>query len=169
VEKLDLLTGGITLSAKQAAAINDCLKDIEKPAKMSDDDAEAKHDELMDVLFEEQKERLEAIELSQSGHGGKPGACCPLTGCPVSGTTDIGAAPKQDDDGNPFQQAAVGQAVQSLRKRLASKALARAAETSMVPPAKAEGPKAPPAAKAAPPAKALPPKAGPSKTAAAKP
>jgi len=132
VQKLDLLTGdiGITLTAEQAAAINDCLMDVEKSAKMSYYDAKAKHDRLMAVLNENQKARLEAIGIPQPAGSGGPGM--------MGG----GAAP---GDQNPFQQDAEGKAVKSLRERLASKGTSPKAETSKAPPAKAETPKAPPA------------------------
>ena len=148
VQKLDLLTGdiGITLTAEQAAAVNDRLRDVEKSAKMSDDDATAKHDQLMAVLNENQKARLEAIALPQPARSGgpgmgghKPGMYPGMPGCPMMG----GGAPPTPDQ-NPFQQDAEGKAVKSLRERLASKGTAPKAETPKAPPAKAETPKAPP-------------------------
>ena len=148
VQKLDLLTGdvGIKLTAEQAAAVNDRLRDVEKSAKMSDDDAKAKHDRLMAVLNENQKARLEAIALPQPARSGgpgmgghKPGMYPGMPGCPMMG----GGAPPTPDQ-NPFQQDAEGKAVKSLRERLASKGTAPKAETPKAPPAKAETPKAPP-------------------------
>jgi hypothetical protein len=147
VQKLDLLTGGIdiTLTAEQAAAVKDCLKDVEKSAKMSDDDAQAKHDQLVEALSQNQMACLQAIELPQPApEGGMPG---------MMGS---GASSNQDKDQNPFQQDAEGKAVKSLRERLASKGTAPKAETSKAPPAKAEAPKA------------APPKVDVSKSAAAK-
>jgi hypothetical protein len=146
VQKLDLLTGdiGITLTAEQAVAVNDCLRDVEKSAKMSDDDAKAKHDQLMAVLNENQKARLKAIELPQPGG---PGAICPMTGKPkpaVPGTREAGTPFWEDENQNPFQQGAGGKAVKSLHERLASKVTAPEAETPKAPPTKAETPKAQP-------------------------
>jgi hypothetical protein len=150
VRKLDLLTGdiGITLTAAQAAAVNDRLRDVEKSAKMSDDDAKAKHDQLMAVLNENQKARLEAIGLPQPARSGGPGMGPDMPGMggamPGMAAGSSGAAPKQDENQNPFQQDAEAKAVKSLRERLASKGTAPKAETPKAPPAKAETPKAPP-------------------------
>lgn len=132
VQKLDLLTGdiGITLTAEQAAAVNDCLRDVEKSALMSDDDAQAKHDQLMAVVNENQKARLEAIGLPQPARSDGPGM--------------MSASPSLYNDKNPFRQDAEGKAVKSLRERLVSKGTAPKAETPKAPPAKAETPKAPP-------------------------
>jgi hypothetical protein len=133
VQKLDLLTGGITLTAKQAAAINDCLRDIEKSANMSDNDAKAKQDQLLAALDEDQKARLAAVGISQPEvGGGMPGMMC--GGCPSN----------QGENPNPFQQDAKGKALKSLRERLVSKGTAPKADTPKAPPAKAETPKAPP-------------------------
>jgi len=168
VQKLDLLTGdiGITLTAEQAAAVNDCLRDVEKSAKMSDDDAKAKHDQLMALLNENQKARLKAIELPQPAGGG-PGIC-PMTGKAKPARPGMmGAGPPgwEDESQNPFQQDAEGRAVKSLHERLASKMTAPEAETSEVPPTQAETPKAPPTKAESP--KAQPPETDASKTPAA--
>ncbi len=140
VQKLDLLTGdiGITLTAEQAAAISSCLKDVEKPATMSDNDARAKRNQLAALLNENQKARLNAIELPPPESSGGPGSGPGMPG--MSG----GAAPKQDEPQNPFQDEAKGKALKSLRERLGPKATAPKAETSKAPPAKTEPPNAPP-------------------------
>ncbi len=160
VRKLDLLTGdiAITLTAAQAAAIKDCLKDVEKPAKMSDDDATAKQDRLLAVLNEKQKASLEAIALPKRAASGGPGKGGPMPGGPGMtssgpgmggsmppgpGMTSSGPAPQADEDQNPFQQDAEGKALKSLRERFASKGTAPKAEASQDPPAKPETPKAP--------------------------
>ena len=152
VRKLDLLTGdiSITLTGKQAAAVNDCLRDIEKSAKMSDDDANAKRDQLMAVLDENQKARVEAIGLPRPAPSDGPGMGAEMPGMAggmPGGPGMMGgeAAPGEDENQNPFQQDAEGKAVKSLRQRLASKAAAPKAETPKPPPAKAETPKASPA------------------------
>jgi hypothetical protein len=166
VQKMALLTSGIgiTLSAEQATAVNDCLKDIEKSAQLSDSDAKAKHDKLVAVLNEKQKATLEAIALPHSavcaGHGaGSEDSCCGSSGgsCPMSHAT----AAKKDENQNPFQQDVAGKAVKSLREQLAAKGPAPKAETP-----KAEAPKAPPAKPES--AKAAPPKADAPKIPAAK-
>jgi hypothetical protein len=140
VRKIDLLTGDIalTLTAEQTVAVNDCLKDLEKPAKMSDDDAKAKHDKLLALFNDTQKARFEAIGLPRptgrpggaGGPGGMPGMGgagggpgMPGMGGP-GGMPGMGGAgaPKQDEDQNPFQQEAEGKSLKTLRERLAPKA-----------------------------------------------
>jgi hypothetical protein len=150
VQKLNLLTAG-TLTDKQAVAVNNCLRDIEKSAKMTDDDAKAKQDQLTDALDEDQKSLLDAIGLAPKSAGG----CCGMAGM---------ITPNQ----NPFQEPVVGKAVKSLRERLAVNGTAAKAETPKAspPPAKAVTAKAPPAKADAP--KAPPAKADASKSAAAK-
>ncbi len=178
VEKLDLLTG-ITLSAEQAAAVSDCLKDVETPAKLTNSEAKDKYHRLLGVLNDKQKARLEAITLSQAAGSGGPGmgsavppmmgggmsgggmsggghgSSCPMSAgghgssCPMSAG---GAASTQGDNQNPSLQDAQAKAFKSLRERLASKGPAPKAETLM-----AQTPKAPPA-------KTEPPKASPAKT-----
>jgi len=152
VRKLDLLTGdiGITLTGKQAAAVNNCLRDIEKSAKMSDDDAKAKRDQLMAVLDVNQKARVEAIGLPRPAPSDGPGMGAEMPGMAggmPGGPGMMGgeAAPEQDEKQNPFQQDAEGKAVKSLRQRLAPKATPPKTETPKPPPAKAEIPKPPPA------------------------
>lgn len=142
VQKLDLLTGdiAITLSAEQAAAINDCLKDIENAAKLSDDQAKAKRSQLLAVLTENQLDRLDAIAIPLSASSGGPGKTGPLMpGVPGPGSGD---AAKQDEKQNPFLEDAEGEAIKSLRERLASKKTASKVET---PKLKNSTPKAPPA------------------------
>jgi len=130
VRKLELLTGDIalTLTAEQAAAVGDCLKDVEKPATMSDDEAKAKHEKLLALFTEPQKARFEAIGLPRpAGRGGAPGGPGGPGGTPGMGGPGgmpgmMGAgAPKQDENQNPFQQEAEAKALKSLRDRLAPK------------------------------------------------
>lgn len=162
VQKLDLLTGdiGITLTAEQAAAVNDCLQDVEKSAKMSDDEAKAKHEQLMAVLDENQRTRLAAIEIPQPAGG--PGLMWPTTGKPKPAGMMGGGPPVWEDESqNPFQQAAEGKALKSLHERLVSKVTAAQAETPPAQPAQA---KTPPAA----PTRAETPKAQPPEDVASK-
>ncbi len=148
VRKLDLLTGDIavTLTGEQAVAVNECLKDVEKPAKMSDDEAKAKHDKLLAVFSDAQKARFEQIGLPRpapTGGAGGPGGM-PGMGGPGMGKSGMGGpgAPKQDPDQNPFQQDAQGKALKSLRERLAPKAGADAPKPSAeAPKPSAEAPK----------------------------
>ena len=68
VRKLDLLTGeiAITLAPNQAAAILESLKDIDQAEELSDDDAKAKHEQILAALDETQKARLDAIGLPRA-------------------------------------------------------------------------------------------------------
>jgi len=113
VRELELLTGdvAITLSDEQAKSLCACLADIESPETMSDDDAQAKHDEILALLDDDQKSRLNAISLPR-GRPGWPGG-------------------EQDPDANPFQQEANSQALTTLRDRFAPKE-----QPSETPPAK---------------------------------
>jgi len=144
VQKLDLLTGdvGITLSAEQAAAVSNHLKDIEMLATMSDSDAKKTRNLLVALLDAKQKARLNAIELPPP-------------------EVSTGSASNQQKDQNPFQQDAEGKSLKSLRDRLAAKGTAPKAEAP-----KSETPKIPPAKME--PTKATPPKADALKSQAAK-
>ena len=119
VRKLDLLTGDITvtLTSQQAAAVTECLKDVEKAATMSDDEAKQRHEKLLAVFSDDQKERFSAIELPRRGGPGGPGM-----GGGMMGKGGMGGGPKQDPDQNPFQQESVAKALKSLRDKLAAKA-----------------------------------------------
>ncbi len=141
VRKLDLLTGGlsITLSAEQAAAVNNCLKDIEKPDAISEKDAGAKRNQLAGLLNDNQKAQMNAIDLPPP-EASSPG---PDTAPGMPGGGGM-AAPQQEQKQNPFQQDVEGKALKSLRERLASKGAAPKSETPKAPPAKAETPKASP-------------------------
>jgi hypothetical protein len=110
VREIELLTGevAITLSAEQGASLLASLQDIEKAETMSDDDAKAKHDEILTLLDDGQKARLEAISLPRRRPGG-PG------GPPGAGGRE-GARPAED--ANPFLEEANAQAISSLRERL---------------------------------------------------
>lgn len=148
VQKLDLLTGdiAITLTAEQATAVSDCLRDIEKPEKMSDDEAKAKRSKLIAVLTESQLDRLEAIAIPQPAAGSGPGtASCPMMGGGMPGSTSTAEASKPDPNQNPFQKDEEGEALLSLRERLA----AAKAETKDM----AKLPKGPPAGASAGPTK----------------
>ncbi len=124
VQKLDLLTGGITLSAAQAAKVKDCLKDIEKSDCILDGEAKARQEQLLAVLNKEQQERLDTIEIPR-----------PATeGCPM-------AAAQRDKTQNPFQREDEAKTLKSLRERLASKGTATAADTPKVPAVKTESSK----------------------------
>jgi hypothetical protein len=139
VRKLDILTGdvGITLTADQAADIGDCLSDVETPAKMSNGDAMTKYHRLANLLSADQKARLAAIGLPQSGSDG------PAMGPGMSGMMGGRAAPKQGENRAPALQDPEARAFRSLRERIASKGAAPKVETPKAPPAKADAAKSP--------------------------
>lgn len=122
VRKLELLTGdiGITLSPAQAAAIADCLKDVEKAESMSDDEAKARHEKLLSLLDDGQKSRVAAIELPRPPRAGGPGGAGP-------GGPGGRGGPGQDPSANPFQQETDAKALSGLRQRLAPKSEAEKA------------------------------------------
>jgi hypothetical protein len=103
VRKIELLTGdvGITFTTDQASAIIDALKAIEEAESMSDDDAQAKHDEILALLDEDQQSQLEAVGLPRRRGGGGPG------GPPA-------------EDANPFHQESSAAALSTLRERFGS-------------------------------------------------
>lgn len=105
VQKVALLTGeiGLSLSADQASAFVAALNDIEQPETMTDEQAQAKHDELLALLDDEQKQQLEAIGIPRPRPSGGPGGERP--------------AP----DANPFSQEAGSTAIEVLRQRFAAK------------------------------------------------
>ena len=117
VRKLELLTGdvAIALSAEQAAALCSSLADVEKAESMSDDDAKAKHEEILTLLDEDQESRLDAVSLPRTSRRGGPGG--PGSGGPGSGGP---GGPEQAADTNPFQQEANAKALASLRERFAA-------------------------------------------------
>jgi hypothetical protein len=119
VRKLDLLTGdiAISLSAEQAAALSDCLKDLEKAGSMSDDDAQAKHDEILAALDETAKAKLDAVGLPRRPRGG-PGDAGGGPG--GMGGPGMGG-PSENELANPFAEEVEAQALNSLLERLAPK------------------------------------------------
>ncbi|MFH1918392.1 MAG: hypothetical protein ABIP48_00680 [Planctomycetota bacterium] len=121
VRKLSLLTGdvAIALSDEQAASLASCLADLEKAESMSDDDAQAKHDELLALLDDDQKARLDAIGLPRPPRGGAggPGGGMGSPGGP--GGMGGPGGPGQAEDANPFQEEANAEALGVLRERFA--------------------------------------------------
>ncbi len=128
VRKLDLLTGDITvtLTAQQAAAVRECLQDVEHAAATSDDEAKQLHERLLAVLSEDQKKRLFAIELPRrGGPGGPPGMGGGMMGKGSGGMMSkggMGGGPQQTPPPNPLQQEPFATALKSLRDKLASQA-----------------------------------------------
>jgi hypothetical protein len=132
VRNIELLTGDIalTLTAAQATAVNDYLRGVEAPAKMSNDDAKARHDNLLALLNDDQKARLESIGFPRpgawaNGSGGMIG---------MGGRMLWISVREQDEDRNPFQQEAAAKVLKNLRERLAkvnaAKLAARPADTT---------------------------------------
>ncbi len=106
VQKVALLTGdiGLSLSADQTSAFVAALNDIEQAETMTDEQAQAKHDELLALLDDEQKEQLEAIGVPRTRPSGGQGGERPA------------------EDANPFGQEANSTAIDALRERFAGKA-----------------------------------------------
>lgn len=106
VRKIDLLTGdiGLKLSQEQGQSVSAALDGVENAEEMSDDDAKTKHDEILALLDEAQKTRLDAIGLPRpprgAGGGGPPSA-----------------APA-----NPFRDERNEEAVKNLRQRFVATA-----------------------------------------------
>ena len=120
VRKVDLLTGdvGLTLSDEQVGSFLGCLADVETAETMSDDDAQAKHDEILALLDEDQKSRLEAISLPRrrpSGGPGGPGGGG--SGGPGGGGPGGPGGGEQAEDANPFQEESNAAALTHLRER----------------------------------------------------
>lgn len=99
VRKVALLSGeiGIDLPDDQGVAFMAVLKDIEKPETMTDDEAQAKYDELLALLNEDQKAQLDAVGLPR---GPRP-----------SGSE------RPAEDANPFLQETNSAALQVLHGR----------------------------------------------------
>lgn len=118
VRELALLTGdvAVTLSDEQAKSLCACLADVESADTMSDDDAQAKHDEILALLDDDQKSRLDAISLPRGRPGGSGGSG---RGGPGGSGGPGGPGGEQDPDANPFQQEASSQALTTLRDRFA--------------------------------------------------
>ncbi|MFH1417981.1 MAG: hypothetical protein ABII12_06825 [Planctomycetota bacterium] len=107
VRKVELLTGDISLTLKteQAASLIGALQDIETSATMTDEQAQAKHDEILAIFDDTQKARLDAVRpaFRRRGSGGASGG--------------PGGGGDRDPDANPFQQEANSQPLASLRNR----------------------------------------------------
>ncbi len=113
VRKVELLTSDIALqiSEEQAATVIKNLAELESLEELSDDDATAKHEELLAIFDDSQKAKFEAIGLPRPAGGGGMG---------MGG----GAAP--DPNANPFKEEANVKALTSLRSRLRSNKIAEA-------------------------------------------
>ena len=98
VRKVTLLTSevGITLSPEQASALIEALKDVEVAEKMTDEQAQAKHDEILAILDEDQKAQLDTIGLPR---GSRP------------------RGERPPEDANPFGQETNSEALKVLRQR----------------------------------------------------
>ena len=124
VRKIDLLTGdvGLTVSNEQVGSLLGCLADVETAETMSDDDAQAKHDEILAVLDEDQKSRLDAISLPRRRPGGGPGGPGGGgPGGPGGGEPRGPGGGEQAQDANPFQEESNAEALTRLRERFGAK------------------------------------------------
>jgi hypothetical protein len=105
VRKIALLTGdvGIKLSSEQAQSLSAVLVDVESAQEISDDDAKAKHDEILALLDDAQKSQLDTVGLPRPprGAGGGPPSAAPP---------------------NPFQDEQNAAALKNLRRQLGSDA-----------------------------------------------
>jgi hypothetical protein len=104
VRKIDLLTGdiGLKLSPEQSKSVSTALADVEKADELSDEDAQAKHDEILALLDEGQKSQLDGVGLPRpprGAGGGGPGG------------------PPAAPPANPFQDEANSAALKNLRQR----------------------------------------------------
>ena len=118
VRKIELLSGDIAIafSPQQAAAVCDCLKDIEKDENMSDDDAKAKQDKILAALDDGQKARLELVALPRPTRG-RPGG----PGGPGAGGPGGAGGGRQEEPANPFAQETEAKSLKTLRDRLTPK------------------------------------------------
>jgi hypothetical protein len=115
VRKLDVLTDdvAIQLTAEQSAALIKGLAGVDQAEKLSNDDAKVMHDELIAILTDEQKTKLDKAGALM-GRGGPGGGRGPGGGGPGGGGPGGG---QQDPDANPFQQENNLKALQSFRAR----------------------------------------------------
>jgi hypothetical protein len=113
VRKVELLTGDIALqiSEEQAATVIKNLADLESLEALSDDDAKAKHEELLAIFDDSQKAKFEAIDLPRRAGGGGSG---------------MGGGAPPDPNANPFKEETNVKALTSLRTRLQSNKVAEA-------------------------------------------
>ena len=124
VRKIDLLTGdvGIALSDDQAASLIAALAEVESAETMSDDDAQAKHDQILKLLDEGQQSKLDVVGLPRRPRGGgRPGGGGPGGGGPGGGGPGGGGpgGPEQAEDANPFQEETNAEALDRLRQKFA--------------------------------------------------
>jgi len=103
VRKIALLTGdiGIKLSPEQAQSVSAALAGVESAPEISDEDATAKHDEILALLDDTQKSQLDIVGLPRPprGAGGGPPSAAPP---------------------NPFQDEQNEAALKKLRQQLGS-------------------------------------------------
>jgi hypothetical protein len=109
VRKIDLLTGGIglKLSPEQSKSVSTALADVEKAEEMSDEDAQAKHDEILALFDDGQKSQLDGVGLprpARGAGGGGPGG------------------PPPAPPANPFHDEANSAALKNLQQRFGAPA-----------------------------------------------
>ena len=86
-----------------SASLFDSVEGLGESENMSDEDAQAKHDEVLALLDDDQKAQLEAVSLPRSfGRGGGRGGP---------------GEEEQDANANPFQEEANATALTSLLQR----------------------------------------------------
>ena len=129
VGKLELLSKGVRveLDAEQSAKIAAKLTELEQLETMTGEDAESHLNLLEEILSDEQKSALGAIDLPRGGRAGGgagiPGAAGGgMAGGPMmrgpGGPPGGGGASGGSDDENPFRQEANQKQLRDLRSRL---------------------------------------------------
>nr|MCU0978143.1 hypothetical protein [Pirellulaceae bacterium] len=98
---------GLKLSPEQSKSVSAALADVEKADEMSDEDAQAKHDEILALFDDGQKSQLEGVGLprpQRGAGGGSPGG------------------PPPAPPANPFHDEANSAALKNLRQRFGAEA-----------------------------------------------
>ncbi len=107
VRKLDLLTGDIkiSLTPEQSDALRQALAGVEDAKTLSNEDAQAKYDELAKLLTSEQMETQKLVELPRLPRDSRLGS-------------PTGPSPDVPPDVNPFGQTEVQDTLKALRLKL---------------------------------------------------
>ena len=119
VRKLELLTGDIklTLTPEQSAAIATMLDGLKSSPQLTDEEANAKYEQLLALLDDDQKAKQDAIGLPfrRGGGGGFGGP-----GGPGGGPGGPGGGPGggQPPDANPFSEEENAKVLSALIERL---------------------------------------------------
>ena len=112
VRKVNLLTGDIALnlSDEQGAALAAILGTMKSQETMTDVDATALNEEILDVFNVDQKAKQEAISLPRGARGGRGGG-------PGGGSPGGPGGGEQDENANPFAEEQNAGALDALLER----------------------------------------------------